>query len=96
MNCPQTGRKLRQSLDVFEAGEWVCAVSAAEALSGISGGMYEPVGSKRTVTALILVKRPGHEFPGPVPKMKPTSFQETVGDFRVWQHGRNARQWGLR
>lgn len=95
MTCPQTGRKLRLNLDVFEAGEWVCAVSAAEALSGIQGGMYQPVGSKRTVTALLLLKRPSDQFKGSLPKQKPTSYQETVGDHHVWQHGRNAHQWNL-
>lgn len=91
--CPLTGRKLRASLDVFHQGVLLFSLAAKEAIDGIAQGLYKPTGSKRKVCALILLKRPNDEFPGPIPRPKPTSHREHVGDSYVWQHSRNAQLW---
>lgn len=107
LTCPVSGRRLRGRLRVFVVDEYrentlLGEIDAESAVEGIAGGMYLPVGSMRSVSALILQRRTNDQFPGPLPKMRPTAYQETVGDrdspivARVWQHGRNAQQWGLR
>lgn len=98
--CPQTGRAIRLStLNVYFDGDFRCEIDAETAIDGLREGLYASVGSKRSVRALVLLKLPNDEFPGLVPKMKPTSYQERVGGedspivAKVWQHGRNALQW---
>lgn len=95
MKCPQTGRNLRGWLPVYLDGNEICRVSAEEAVSGLSGGMYQGAGSKRSVSCLLLLKRPDNEFRGPLPTQPPTSIREHVGDSYVWQHSHRALQWGM-
>lgn len=92
--CPLTGRQIRAvSLKVYAEGEYRCEIPTTDAIEGLRMGLYEGVGSRRAVHALVLLKRPDDEFPGLLPIQKPTSYREHVGDSYVWQHAENAKTW---
>ncbi len=80
-------------LPVYRAGEYVYTAVVAEVAAQIASGAMLATGSKRRVTALVLIEEPKPEERR-FPKTKPLSFREPLEHGRCWRHSPAALHWG--
>lgn len=91
------GRRLRPQILVYgSTGALLAEVdSSSDIVDGIIDGTYKAVGSKRSVTGVIVQESDSRELKADrVPMPRATSYQEKVADgCKAWRHSPGARSW---
>ena len=97
MLCPISGRKLAQTLKVFnELNEMLHMVPGDEhVIEWLRSKAYIGIGSKRRITHLIKIEPDARMAIGALPRPPRTCTQEHLDGWRCWTHTGTAHTWTM-